>query len=154
MALPPLVAVSNVRSPRLRVRAGHRVRDVLTSRCRLVPPHSIQSQRDEEPQLDRRPVEIVGRVRAAEHGSPDLGQHEPAEPDHDRPDHEIAPADVIAPTQAVLAALMAGGDYPSGEDARMALEALVAAYWSAENGNASIAIGDPRIARDRIFPWA
>ena len=69
-------------------------------------------------------------------------------------DQEIAPADVIAPTQAVLAALLAGRDYPSGEDARMALEALAAAYWSAENGNASIAIGDPRLARDRIFPWA
>jgi len=63
-------------------------------------------------------------------------------------------ADNVGPTKAVLAALAAGENYPSGEDGRQVVASLAACYSSAENGHGSVrldALGD---ARDRIFPWA
>jgi hypothetical protein len=60
-------------------------------------------------------------VRKAEHrAAPTTRYGMPAEL------HEfaIAPADAVAPTRAVLSALVADGDYPGGEVGRMAVEVL------------------------------
>ncbi len=48
---------------------------------------------------------------------------------------EVAPADAVVPSKRVLDALMSGGDYPTGEDGRTALEVLVAAFVSADAGS-------------------
>jgi predicted dehydrogenase len=66
----------------------------------------------------------------------------------------IAPADAIAPTRAVLSALLADEDYPGGDVGRMAVEVLGAAYASHEQGNRTIALATARLPRDRAFPWA
>jgi predicted dehydrogenase len=66
----------------------------------------------------------------------------------------IAPADSVAPTRAVVSALLAGKDYPSGEIGRMAVEVLAAAYASNEQGGRTIELATARLPRDRTFPWA
>jgi predicted dehydrogenase len=66
----------------------------------------------------------------------------------------IQPADVIAPTRAVLDALLAGDDYPTGEDGRSAVATLVAAYLSHERGHLPVALAEATRAADRAFPWA
>jgi predicted dehydrogenase len=66
----------------------------------------------------------------------------------------IAPADAVMPSVAVLKALIEGNDYPSGEDARNAVSALVAAYVSAEHGGQSVSVSDAGSNMDRTFPWA
>ena len=48
----------------------------------------------------------------------------------------ITPADAVAPTRAVLSALLAGKNYPDGAVGRMAVEVLTAAYLSHEQGGA------------------
>jgi len=65
----------------------------------------------------------------------------------------IAPADAVAPTRAVLKALLNGHDYPSGADGRAAVAALVAAYVSNENGHVPVAI-NASLPAAREFPWA
>ena len=65
----------------------------------------------------------------------------------------IRPADAVAPTRAVLEALVRGKDYPSGEDGRLAVAALVAAYVSDESGHAAVRI-DKTLPAERTFPWA
>lgn len=67
---------------------------------------------------------------------------------------KVAPADAVAPTRAVLDALLKDRDVPSGEDGRLAVACLVAAYFSDENGHLPIRIDDERLPRDRVFPWA
>lgn len=47
----------------------------------------------------------------------------------------VARADVVEPSANVLRALMAGVDYPSGEDGRHAMAVLVAAHLSDQNGH-------------------
>ena len=66
---------------------------------------------------------------------------------------QIPPADSTAPTRAVLDAFLDGGSYPTAEDGRLAVAALVACYVSHESGHAPIRIDD-RLPRDRAFPWA
>ncbi len=66
----------------------------------------------------------------------------------------ITPADAVAPTRAVLAALLAGKNYPDGKVGRMAVEVLTAAYLSDEQGGRTIALGAADLPRDRVFPWA
>jgi myo-inositol 2-dehydrogenase / D-chiro-inositol 1-dehydrogenase len=66
----------------------------------------------------------------------------------------IAPADAVAPTRAVLSALLADHDYPGGEVGRMAVELLGAAYASHEQGGRTIALANANLPRDRVFPWA
>ena len=46
----------------------------------------------------------------------------------------ITPADSVAPTRAVLQALLAGKNYPDGAVGRMAVEVLAAAYMSQRAG--------------------
>ena len=65
----------------------------------------------------------------------------------------IEPADSVAPSRAVLAALLGDGDWPSGEDGRLAVAALVAAYCSDEGGHLPVRI-DASLPRGRRFPWA
>jgi predicted dehydrogenase len=67
---------------------------------------------------------------------------------------KIAPADAVAPTRAVLEALLNDANPPSGEDGRLAVAALVAAYVSDENGHVPVRIDDGNLPLDRVFPWA
>lgn len=67
---------------------------------------------------------------------------------------EIPPADVIKPSAAVLRALIAGNNYPSGEDGRLAVATLVAAHISDEHGHIAVHLADDSLPRDRCFPWA
>jgi predicted dehydrogenase len=64
---------------------------------------------------------------------------------------KVAPADAVAPTRSVLEALVAGGDYPSGEDGRAAVATLVAAYISDENGHRPVSID--ALPREREFQY-
>lgn len=66
---------------------------------------------------------------------------------------KIAPADVIAPSQAVLRALLEKKNYPSGQDGRAAVAVLVAAYQSHENGHCAVQV-DKSLPSGRIFSWA
>lgn len=72
----------------------------------------------------------------------------------EREQRTIAPADAVAPTADVLRALVAGRDYPTGEDGRLAQAVLVAAYLSHENDHAPIDLERSELPLDRIFPWA
>ena len=67
---------------------------------------------------------------------------------------QIPAVDALAPSQAVLKALLERGNAPTGSDGRLVVQLLVAAYTSAEHGGESISLDDPRIQIDRIFPWA
>ncbi len=67
---------------------------------------------------------------------------------------KIAPADVIAPTCAVLKALLQGENYPTGEDGRAAVAALSAAYVSDEMGNVPVRFDKVELPLERTFPWA
>ncbi len=62
-------------------------------------------------------------------------------------------ADLVGPTAALLEALIRGEGYPTGEDGRRAVAAIVAAHVSDESGHVPVSIeGD--LPRDRVFPWA
>lgn len=65
----------------------------------------------------------------------------------------IAPADALSPTRAVLKRALAGGDYPTGHDGRLAVACLVAAYLSDERGHIPVSL-DESLPQDREFPWA
>jgi len=67
---------------------------------------------------------------------------------------QVEPADVIAPTRAVLEALLKGTDYPTGEDGRLAVHTLIAAHLSDERGGQPVRLDDLGISRERTFPWA
>lgn len=66
---------------------------------------------------------------------------------------KITPADAVAPSRAVLEALLADKNPPSGADGRLAVAVLVAAYLSNENGNRAVAV-DGALPVSRVFPWA
>jgi predicted dehydrogenase len=74
-------------------------------------------------------------------------------PSH-RSQQAIMPVDVIAPSRAVLESLLAGENYPSGEDGRLAVAVLVAAYISNEEGHRAVALEEVSNYRNRVFPWA
>jgi predicted dehydrogenase len=71
-----------------------------------------------------------------------------------RIDRSIAPADVIGPSAAVLRAVVDGHDYPTGEDGRLAVSVLVAAYLSHERGHQPIDLERDALPLERVFPWA
>jgi predicted dehydrogenase len=54
---------------------------------------------------------------------------------------------------ALLKALLSQENSVSGEDGRRAIEILVAAYQSAEQGNVMVRM-DAKLDRGRVFPWA
>ena len=68
--------------------------------------------------------------------------------------YRITPADVIAPSRSVLDALIRNDDYPSGEDGRLAVSVLVAAYVSHEDGHRPVSINDDVLPTTLVFPWA
>ncbi len=65
----------------------------------------------------------------------------------------IAPADSVAPTRAVVSALLAGDDFPDGSIGRMAVEVLATAYVSHDQGGQTVRL-DGGLPRDRVFAWA
>lgn len=68
--------------------------------------------------------------------------------------HKIQPSDAVDPSRAVLEALLNGNNPPSGEDGRLAVAVLVAAYLSDENGHVPVRIDVVTLPRDRVFSWA
>ena len=72
----------------------------------------------------------------------------------ERTTRAIPPADSVAPTRAVWEAMLAGDDYPTGEDGLAALRCLVAAHLSHERGGQTVAVADADEARERRFAWA
>lgn len=68
--------------------------------------------------------------------------------------HQFDPSDVVGPTRAVLEALLIGGDFPTGENGRSAIQVLSAAHLSDERGNRSVRVDDGSIDRERAFSWA
>ena len=66
----------------------------------------------------------------------------------------IEPANIIAPSAAVLRALIANENYPTGEEGRLAMASLVASYVSDENGHAEIDLLHDALPAQREFPWA
>lgn len=66
---------------------------------------------------------------------------------------QIAPADVIAPTEAVWRAMLEGRVYPDGRCGLHAVQALVAANVSGERGGEPVSMNDEAL-KARIFPWA
>ena len=151
--------VANPRGPQFEDRAGS-IRLETASGCRFYLDCSVDhghgvrvvyAARHGQIEVDELAGRMVQSVRRAEHR--DMPTTRYGMPWEDI-DQAIVPADVIAPTQAVLEALLEGSGYPTGEEARAAVTALSAAYWSAENDNIGINLHDPRIPKERVFPWA
>jgi predicted dehydrogenase len=67
--------------------------------------------------------------------------------------HTIAPVEVIDSTALVINALICDENRVTAEQAIKAVEVLVAAYESAENGGRAVRI-DSQLDRCRVFPWA
>lgn len=83
--------------------------------------------------VDELAGELVAVVREAEHSAlPTTRYGMPIETER----LAITPADAVAPSAAVLSALIAGVDYPTGKDGRLAMEVLIAAHLSHEKGGA------------------
>ncbi len=68
-------------------------------------------------------------------------------------EHRIAPADSVGPSADVLAALVQGEGYPTGEEGRLSVATLVAAHVSDESGHVPVRI-DEDLPRERLFAWA
>lgn len=66
----------------------------------------------------------------------------------------IAPADAVAPTRSVLEALLAGRDFPTGQDGHLAMKLLVAAHLSNERGGMTIDLRTEELPWDRHLPIA
>lgn len=71
----------------------------------------------------------------------------------DSTQHMIAPAEVIDSTALVLNALIRDENRVTAEQGTKAVEVLVAAYVSAENGSRAVRL-DNQLDRSRAFPWA
>lgn len=65
----------------------------------------------------------------------------------------VAPADALAPSRAVLEALVSGREVPTGEDGRSAVAVVAAAYASHEAGGVPVAIGSA-LPAERRFTFA
>jgi len=61
--------------------------------------------------------------------------------------------ETVRSTSAVLDALLSGRSVPSGEDGRLAISTLVAAYASHERGHRPVRVDD-QLPREREFRWA
>lgn len=66
----------------------------------------------------------------------------------------VEPADVIAPTQRVWEAMLAGHEFPDGQVGLHAVLCLCAAHTSVENGGIPVRFDDHNIDRNRRYPWA
>ncbi len=72
----------------------------------------------------------------------------------DTTEQSITPADAVAPTRAVMQALIAGDNYPDGEVGRNVVELLVAAHLSHEQGGQTLDLRSTQLPRGRVFAWA
>lgn len=72
----------------------------------------------------------------------------------DRKELTFPQADNVGPTEAVMRALLAGDDFPSGDDGRNVVAALAAAYKSAASGSCPVIVADLGADQQRQFPWA
>ena len=72
----------------------------------------------------------------------------------DTTEQDITPADAVAPTRAVMQALLDGVNYPDGETGRMIVEVLVAAQLSDDRNGNTVDMLTAKLPRDRVFPWA
>jgi predicted dehydrogenase len=72
----------------------------------------------------------------------------------DLTERTITPADSVAPTRAVVQALLGENDYPDGEVGHKVVQVLVAAHLSDEQGGATIDLTDAGLPQHRVFPWA
>jgi predicted dehydrogenase len=66
----------------------------------------------------------------------------------------LTPADAVAPTRAVLSALIAGEGHPTGEDGRLAVEVLIAAHVSHRDGGRTVDLRREALPRDMSLPIA
>lgn len=66
----------------------------------------------------------------------------------------IEAADSIAPTRAVWEAMIAGADYPTGEDGLHSLRCMVSAHLSHEKNGARVALFEADAVQTRKFAWA
>jgi predicted dehydrogenase len=66
----------------------------------------------------------------------------------------IPTASAVEPSRRALEALLQHENFPTGEQGRQALEVLVAAYVSDENGHIPLELSSAKLPRDRTFPWA
>lgn len=66
---------------------------------------------------------------------------------------QIKPVDVVAPTEAIWRAMLAGAPIPDGYCGRHAVAALVAANLSGEEGAKSVEVSNS-LPAERVFPWA
>ena len=66
-------------------------------------------------------------------------------------DKNIRPADAITPTKSVLDALVHGSNYPTGEEGRLAVATLVAAYMSHEQGHRSVIVDQKGLPAEGNF---
>lgn len=66
----------------------------------------------------------------------------------------ITPADAVAPTRAVLEALLIGKNYPSGEDGMLAMQLLIAAHLSHQQGGKTIDLREATLPQDLVLPVA
>lgn len=71
-----------------------------------------------------------------------------------RHSRQIAAADALAPSRAVLDALLSGMNYPNGEDGRRAMAILIAAHVSHDAGGAPVDLRRVELPRDRRLPIA
>ncbi len=70
-------------------------------------------------------------------------------------DHsETLSANVVEASGAVVAALLAGENYPTREDGRSAVATLAAAYVSDESGHVGVDPSSSSLPKARVFPWA
>jgi hypothetical protein len=65
---------------------------------------------------------------------------------------QLEPADSVAPTRAVLEALIADRDYPTGDDGRTAVATLVAAHVSHRQSHRAVGT-DGALPRELRFPY-
>ena len=66
----------------------------------------------------------------------------------------VEPADTVGPTMSVWSAMLSGAEFPDGLAGRQVLACLVAAHTSHEGGNCAVALDDPALPANRVFPWA
>jgi predicted dehydrogenase len=72
----------------------------------------------------------------------------------DRWETRFPQADNVGPTQAVIAALLRGHDYPDGQAGRAAVAAMAAAARSVELGSRPVRLDELGAYENTRFPWA
>ncbi len=73
---------------------------------------------------------------------------------HEYKTTQIKGVDIIESTQRVMKDLVAGKNFPSLENATMAISAIVAGYASNDNQNCQFEISDTNQFASKVFPWA